>query len=332
MKTAYAIVKAPEHRFPDHPERPDRLGLLHLEPYMDLMELPVAPARMEDLQRVHTAEMLSGLQKACAAAPAIIDHAPTYVTSTSFEDALLASGAVLGCTRAVLQGKAKNAFAIVRPPGHHAEPHRAMGFCLLSNAAIAARAALADGLHRVAVIDFDVHHGNGTQACLVDEHQATFLSTHQEGIYPGTGWVNELPNARGRIVNVPLPSGTGDKGFQQIAERLMTPFVEHFKPELLIISAGYDAHWRDPLASLELTASGYYQISKKLVKLADEFCQGRIVFVLEGGYDSRNVANGIQAGLAALGGHAEPQAQDVCPYDEPDVSEWLNEVYRWHWH
>jgi acetoin utilization deacetylase AcuC-like enzyme len=273
--------------------------------------------------------MIERLERSCAMGPAVIDYAPTYVMPTSFHDALLAAGATLTATRAVLQGNASNAFAIVRPPGHHAEPERAMGFCLFNNVAVAAREALAFGLERVAVIDFDVHHGNGTQAAAWSDEHFGFLSSQQEGIYPGTGYISDAPQARGRIVNVPLPMHTGDKGFALVAEKIYRPFVAHFKPQMLFISAGFDAHWSDPLASLKLTASGFFTLSQALVALATEFCDGKIVFVLEGGYDPKNVANGINAVFAALTGREAPKTDDRFRHTEPDITQRVDEVLAW---
>ncbi len=270
--------------------------------------------------------MIAGLEQACALGPGVIDYAPTYVTPTSFNDALLAAGATLTATRAVLAGDAHNAFAIVRPPGHHAEPQRAMGFCLFNNVAIASKDALARGLERVLVVDFDVHHGNGTQASLLNEPRAGFLSTHQEHIYPGSGLLNEAAHTGGRMINVPLPAGTGTQGFARIADEIITPLAQKFRPQLLLVSAGYDAHWRDPLASLAMTAGGYYALSKKLVDLAGEICAGKIVFVLEGGYDAQNVANGIHAAFAAMTGADQPQVEDHCPHPEPDISTRIRDV------
>ena len=163
----------------------------------------------------------------------MIDPAPTYITGTSFDDALLAAGGTLECTRAVVRGDARNSFAIVRPPGHHAEPDRAMGFCLFNNVAIAACDAIEAGhspLQRVAIVDYDAHHGNGTQAAFRHEPRVAYLSTHQWGIYPGTGWYTEAPDARRRIVNVPLPARSGDAVFAHVAEALITPFIEAFRP------------------------------------------------------------------------------------------------------
>lgn len=326
MTTVYTYVPSPEHRFQNHPERPGRLDQLRLGQFNGLVDLPDEAANVEEVCRVHPPALLKQLQNWCAEGPGIIDHAPTYVTNESFNAALRAVGGTLACTRAVLRGEAQNGFAIIRPPGHHAEPNRSMGFCLLANAAIAAKTTLAEGLERVAVIDFDVHHGNGTQACLLDDPRAGFFSSHQEGIYPGSGWLHETADSGSRLVNAPLPEGTGVQGFARLAEGVIAPFVAKFRPQMLIISAGYDAHWRDPLASLALTAGGYYQLSLRLVNLAKEFCDGKILFVLEGGYDPANVANGIHAGLAALMGLPQPEVADTCPYAEPDIEHRIAEI------
>jgi acetoin utilization deacetylase AcuC-like enzyme len=203
-----------------------------------------------------------------------------------------------------------------------------MGFCLFSNVAIAMLDALSHGFERVLVVDFDVHHGNGTQACLWNEPRAGFLSTHQEHIYPGSGSLVEATHTGGRLVNVPLPARTGEIGFMQIADQIITPLAKKLRPQIIFVSAGYDAHWRDPLASLAMTAGGYYRLSKKLVELAGEICAGKIVFVLEGGYDAQNVANGVRAAFAALTGADQPQVEDVNPYPEPDISACLRDVKR----
>ncbi len=330
MQTVYTFVPSPEHTFPDHPERPGRLADLDLAAIPGIENIPFSAARADEIGRVHPAELIEQLAAACADGPGYIDSAPTYVTVKSFAAALNAAGAALAVTQAVQTGAARNGFAIVRPPGHHAEPERPMGFCLFNNVAIAARAALAQGLNRVAVIDFDVHHGNGTQAAAWNDPAFGFLSTQQEGLYPGTGCLNEAPHAKGRIVNLPLPARTGATGFARVAEQLYRPFVEHFQPEMLLISAGFDAHWRDPLAGLGMTTAGYYQLAQALTALADEFCGGKIVFVLEGGYDPANVANGIRAVFAALTGSPPPQVADTCPHPEPEIRAWLEELRHWH--
>ena len=336
MTTAYTFVPAPRHVYPDHPEAPDRFA--RLAPRLDsfgAQALPVHAASRSEVARVHRVELIDGLELACRRGSAIIDPAPTYITSSSFDDALLAAGATLDCTRAVLGGEAHNAFAIVRPPGHHAEPGRAMGFCLFNNAAIAACEALAawrPPAQRIVIVYYDAHHGNGTQAAFLDDPRVAYLSTHQWGIYPGTGRADEAPGARGRIVNVPLPARAGDAVFGRVADMLIEPLVRSFKPDLILVSAGFDAHWDDPITTLGLSTAGFYMLSKRLVDLAEEQCGGRIVFVLEGGYEPENVANGAAAVFAALtDAPAGPPIDDRMPYPEPESALAQIESLRlWH--
>jgi len=332
MKTVYTFVPAPGHEYPDHPERPGRLKLL--EPQLDSFgagRIEAIPATREQIARVHLPEMIREIEGVCKQGDAIIDHAPTYVTRTSYEDALLAAGGAVGCTRAVLDGDADNAFAIARPPGHHAEPDRAMGFCIFNNIAIAAQEALAHGLQRVMVIDYDAHHGNGTQAAFLNEDRAGFISTHQWGIYPGTGWIEDAPHAKGRIVNVPLKAYAGDETFLRVADKVFKPVVEKFQPQMLFVSVGFDAHWNDPLTTLGLSTQGYFDVSRKLVQLAEEYCNGKVVFVLEGGYDPFNVANGAAAVFSALTGSvSRKEADDASPYKDPDHASRIAEVRKSH--
>jgi acetoin utilization deacetylase AcuC-like enzyme len=318
------------HQFPDHPERPGRLDLLDLKTVPGIESFAAGEAHRAEISRVHSRRMIEHLEQSCAAGPGIIDYAPTYVTTTSFHDALLAAGATLAATRAVLHGDAANAFAIVRPPGHHAEPDRPMGFCLFNNVAIAAREALAFGLERVAVIDFDVHHGNGTQAAAWHDERFGFLSTQQEGIYPGSGALDDAPHAIGRIVNVPLPADTGEQGFALVAGKIYQPFVANFRPEMIFVSAGFDAYWSDPLAGLGMTSQGYFALAQALVALAETFCGGKIVFVLEGGYDPQNVANGIQSVFAAMTGRIAPPVNDSARQPEPDIGQRVDAVLKRH--
>jgi acetoin utilization deacetylase AcuC-like enzyme len=211
-----------------------------------------------------------------------------------------------------------------------------MGFCIFNNVAVAARDALAGegtvrSVSRVAVVDYDAHHGNGTQAAFRDDDRLGYLSTHQWGIYPGTGWFEEEPHAKQRIVNVPLPGAAGDESFRRIADGIFPAFIRSFKPELILVSAGFDAHWSDPLTSLGLSSAGFFMLSKKLIDLAEEHCSGKIVFVLEGGYDPLNVANGVRSVFSALTGSARgADADDLSPYPEPDVSKRIEEVRNWH--
>ncbi len=332
MKTVYTFVPSPNHVYPDHPERPGRLDVL--QPRLssfDAEPIEPGPATREEIARVHNPKLVAALEKICQeSAPAVIDYAPTYVTWTSFEDALLAAGGVLACTRAVMNGEAGNAYAIVRPPGHHAEPEHAMGFCIFNNIAVAARDALHHGLERVAIIDYDAHHGNGTQAAFMNEERVAFLSTHQWGIYPGTGWIDDAPHARKRMVNVPLPAFAGDQAFEQIADRIFLPFMQSFRPQMLLVSVGFDAHWNDPLTSLGLSTAGYLMLAKKMMSLAGEYCDGKIVFVLEGGYDPAIVAHGSEGVFTALTGKGESKVSDPNPRREPDCEARIEEIRRWH--
>jgi acetoin utilization deacetylase AcuC-like enzyme len=334
MTTVYTYVSSPGHVYPDHPERPARLEVL--EPRLksfDAERLEASPATREEAGYVHDPRLISALEKVCREqAPGIIDYAPTYVTRSSFEDALLAAGGAITCTRSVLDGSARNAFAIVRPPGHHAEPDRAMGFCIFNNVAIAAQAALASGLDRVAIIDYDAHHGNGTQAAALNEERVAFLSAHQyqPGFYPGTGWIEDAPAARKRIVNVPLPARAGDHVYEQVADRIFLPFVASFKPQMIFISVGFDAHWSDPITMLGLSTTGYLMLARKVMALAEEYCEGKIVFVLEGGYDPVNVANGAEAVFVAATGKGEVETNDPNPHREPDCESRIEEICKWH--
>ncbi|MBI5962648.1 MAG: histone deacetylase [Chloroflexi bacterium] len=332
MKTVFTFVPSRTHKFPDHPEKPGRLDAL--EPLLNSFgaeKIEGRQATFEQVARVHQAEFIKAIEEVCKDGPGIIDHAPTYITQTSYHDALLAAGGVIACARAVINGDAKNAFAIVRPPGHHAEPDRAMGFCIFNNIAIAAREALENGLQRVMVIDYDAHHGNGTQAAFLHEDRVGFISTHQWGIYPGTGWIEDAPHAKKRIVNVPLQAYAGDETYLRVSDEIFKPVVELFRPQMLFVSAGFDAHWNDPITSLGLSTRGYYNMTGKLVEIAEECCDGKIVFVLEGGYDPRNVANGAGAVFDALT-HSQLRfdANDPSPYADVDHEARIHEILKWH--
>ncbi len=332
MSTACSVVRSPGHHFPGHEEDPGRLqsiGEWGQKPYAVTLIEP-RPAPYEDVIAVHSKRMLSQFEAACRNGPGITDFAPTFVTTTTFADAFLAAGAVLDCTRQVLEGRVRNAFAIVRPPGHHAEPEAAMGFCLLNNIAIAARHALNHGLERVLIMDFDAHHGNGTQAVFLEEPRAAYLSTQQENIYPfRSGHMQDAPNARGRIINIPLPARSGDAAFARICTEVLHPLVVGFKPEMIFVSAGFDSHWNDPLAELGLSSAGYHAITRSLKDLADEVCAGRLVFSLEGGYNPLTVAAGVDAVLSVLA-DVSYEGMDPSPYPEPDIENTLRAVRELH--
>jgi acetoin utilization deacetylase AcuC-like enzyme len=331
VTTGFAFVDAPEHVYRDHPEHPDRLATLRpLLPSIAAQELKAPIASREEVALVHSLALIDSLERSCARGESIIDLAPTFVTRSSFSCGLRAVGGTLQCLRGVLHGDVNNAFAIVRPPGHHAEPDQAMGFCLFNNVAIAAASALMAGVKRVAIVDYDAHHGNGTQAAFLQDPRVAYLSIHQWGIYPGTGWYEEAPHARARIVNVPLPARSGDEVYSRVADAIMGPFIKTFQPGLLLVSAGFDAHWKDPITSLGLSSAGFHQLSRKLVELADDICSGHIVFVLEGGYGPANVANGALAVFAALTHGPFADAHDASPHQEPDIDAQLGAIRSLH--
>src|SRR5215208_479244 len=330
MKTIYTFVPSPKHIYPDHPERPGRFDVL--KPRLKSFHaesMDATAATREEIASIHDPNLVSALEKVCREeAPGIIDYAPTYVTPSSFEDALLAAGGVISCTRAVVRSDAQNAFAIIRPPGHHAEPDRAMGFCIFNNVAIGARSAIEGGMERVLIIDYDAHHGNGTQAAFLKDERVGFLSVHQyqHGFYPGTGWIEDAPHAKKRIVNVPLPAYAGDQVYEQVVDRVFRSFVESFKPQLIFISVGFDAHWNDPITMLGLSTAGYLMLARKVTSMAEDYCDGKIVFVLEGGYDPTNVANGTEAVFLAATGTGKLEVHDPNPNDEPDCESRIEEV------
>jgi acetoin utilization deacetylase AcuC-like enzyme len=324
---AFSVVPSPTHVDPTHPEHPRRLEplLASVEGFGEsLLKVEAWPASDAALEGVHTKSYLEALRAACERGPGYIDPAPTYVTPDSFACARLAAGGTLAVLDAVLEKQAQAGMAIIRPPGHHAEAARAMGFCLLNNVAVAARRALVLGLRRLMIFDFDVHHGNGTQAIFESDPSVLYISIHQEGIYPLTGWPEEMGvgEGLGTTINVPLPAGTGDRGAMQIFDRIATPASTRFQPEMILVSAGFDAHWRDPLAGLQFTTGGFFALASKLVDLAETLCGGRLVFCLEGGYDAMVVAEGVMACLAAING--TPPAHDSLgpsPHPEPDISD-----------
>jgi acetoin utilization deacetylase AcuC-like enzyme len=303
---AFTVVPSPTHLDPTHPEHPRRLeGLAQAAQTTfgsTLQNVQPVPVDDESVLAVHVPSHMEFLRSACEQAPAIIDYAPTYVTRDSLECARQAVGGTLAVLREIIEGRSESGFAAVRPPGHHATPGRAMGFCLLNNIAIAAKAAQRAGLAKVMIVDFDVHHGNGTQEAFEGDGTVLYVSTHQHGIYPGTGHLEERGrgSGHGTIVNLPLPAYAGDGAFDRIAEEFLVPLADRFKPDLVLVSAGFDAHWMDPLASLQLTTRGFHRLARALLGIARSHCGGRALFVLEGGYDPAVVREGVLASIAAM--------------------------------
>jgi acetoin utilization deacetylase AcuC-like enzyme len=245
--------------------------------------------------------------------------ADTYFTGQSFEIARLAAGGTIDLARAIMRGEARAGLAAVRPPGHHAEADRAMGFCLLNNVAIAARAIQAEfGAPRILILDWDVHHGNGTQHIFEDDPSVLYVSTHQFPFYPGTGDFGEAGTGRGlgTTLNVPMPAGCGDPEYIGVMDRLIVPAVRHFRPELILVSCGFDAHRDDPLASMEISLAGFQTLARRVRQLADEVCEGRLLHVLEGGYALTGMREGTRAVMESL---VASEALEVLAHRDDDL-------------
>ncbi|MCS0495386.1 histone deacetylase family protein [Ancylobacter sp. MQZ15Z-1] len=294
-----------EHLTPaGHPERPDRVRVLNRvfedEKFANLAREQAPLGAREDIIRVHPEDFLDALDAAVPTEGLVRIDGDTVMSPGTGEAIWRGvGGAVLGVDE-VLSGKVKNAFVSMRPPGHHAETRTPMGFCLFNNVAIAARHARAvHGLGRVAIVDFDVHHGNGTQEIFWSDPDVLYASTHQMPLFPGTGAVGER-GTTDNIVNAPLRPGDDGVQFREAFESRILPRVAAFGPELIIISAGFDAHTRDPLAALNLLEDDFSWVTKKLMDLADKHCGGRIVSVLEGGYDLEGLARSASAHVTAL--------------------------------
>jgi acetoin utilization deacetylase AcuC-like enzyme len=319
-----AVVEDPryrEHVGPaGHPERPERLT-----PVAEaiaaragrLEALAPRPATPDEILRVHERSHLEGIAEAVRHAPAHLDP-DTYVSSESLDVALLAAGGTIELVRRVARGESRCGLAAVRPPGHHAESNRAMGFCLFNNAALAARAVqVEEGVERVLLLDWDVHHGNGSQHSFESDPSVLYFSTHQFPFYPGTGDFGEAGRGRGEgaTLNVPLPAGSGDVEYVGALQRILVPVGRGFRPDLVLVSCGFDAHVLDPLASMDVTARGFRAMTAIVRALADDLCEGRLACVLEGGYSLEGLREGVDAVLDGLleDAPALPESVELTP-------------------
>jgi acetoin utilization deacetylase AcuC-like enzyme len=294
-----------EHLTPlGHPERPDRLRAveqaLEAERFQSLARVEAPTAPFEVIALCHPMDYIVQIRDATPSAGMVRLDADTSMSPGSFEAALRAAGGAIYAVDEVLTKKAANAFVATRPPGHHAETARPMGFCLFDNAAIAARYAQDHhGIARAAIVDFDVHHGNGSQDIFWADKTVMYCSTHQMPLYPGTGAVGES-GEHNTVVNAPLRAGDGGEAFRAAFTERILPRLEDFRPELVIISAGFDAHMRDPLANLNLDEDDFAWVTRKVMEVADRCAEGRVVSVLEGGYDLEALGNSAAAHVTAL--------------------------------
>ena len=308
-----------EHETPPwHPERPERLarvlGELRAAALLTdprVRRIAPRPATDEELLAVHTPAHLARIARAAgrarAGTPVPLDP-DTFVGVQSDEIARLAAGAVMVGVDAVMEGSADNAFALVRPPGHHAESDRAMGFCLYNNVAVAARyAQRRHGVGKVLIVDDDVHHGNGTQAAFYADPTVAYFSTHQAPFYPGTGKVEEIGegDARYTTCNAPVPAYAGLELYDAIYREVFFPFVDRFRPDLILFSIGFDTHWRDPMANVMLDIPAQSLLTLRVLEMAQTYCDARLVSVLEGGYDLEVLAYGVLASLRLMLGERD---------------------------
>jgi acetoin utilization deacetylase AcuC-like enzyme len=290
---------------PGHPERVERFEVMQTVA-AEFRKKGIAveeprPATDKEIERVHTAEHLSLIKETAGRAVAL--DADTFTSPRTYDVARMAAGAAVSAVEHVLEaGAGARAFALVRPPGHHAEQSRAMGFCFFNNIAIAAAHARARGLSRVAIVDFDVHHGNGTQWTFYNDPAVLFISSHQYPYYPGTGAANDVgaKSGIGFTVNLPLSAGATDADYEAAYSRIALPVLEQFRPELVLISAGFDAHMDDPLAGMRVTSGYFGRLTRAIAGIADATSQGRLVAVTEGGYDLAGLASSLRASIGAL--------------------------------
>ena len=291
-----------EHDTGNHVENAQRLvtTISHLEATgikEKLCCLSPRAALVEELEMVHAPEYISYVKSRAERGGGWLDP-DTVICPRSYEVALYAVGGLLTAVESVVRGELDNAFALIRPPGHHAVRNRAMGFCLFNNVAIAAKFALTKfNFSRVLIVDFDVHHGNGTQDAFYADPKVLYFSTHQYPYYPGTGRMEEIGigEGEGTTVNFPMAAGWGDEEYLRAFNEVLVPVTKRFRPELILVSAGFDPHWADQLAMMQVSITGFAQMATILKSLADEFCGGRLIFTLEGGYNLRVVAYSVKA-------------------------------------
>jgi len=304
-----------EHDTGNHPENPQRVAAIisHLEESgvkKNHILLPPRPASVKELEMVHDPDYISRIKSVAERGGDWLDP-DTMMSPKSYKAALYAAGGLLIAVEAVMKEEVNSSFALVRPPGHHATRNQAMGFCIFNNVAIAAKFALANfNIDRVLIVDFDVHHGNGTQEAFYNNSKVLYFSTHQYPFYPGTGWVDEVGSGEGEgyTVNFPMAAGWGDEEYLRAFNEILIPVARRFQPQLILISAGFDPHWADTIAMMQVSITGFAQMVTVLNSLASELCREHLVFTLEGGYNLQVVASAVRATLDVLSGN--PQIVD----------------------
>jgi acetoin utilization deacetylase AcuC-like enzyme len=309
-----------------HVESPHRLEVIYdrVDKYFQgkLEIIPSRPATQDELALIHTPDHIKRV--AATAGRSFVSLDPDTQTSPrSYEAAILAAGGFFSLVDALMNKSIPNGFALVRPPGHHAEANRAMGFCLFNNVALGAEyARIKYGLKRILIVDWDLHHGNGTQHSFWESDRVLYFSTHQYPYYPGTGASNEVggKKAMGFTVNVPLSSGYQDEDFAQIFERILVPIGRQFKPELILISAGFDTYFEDPLGAMLVSPKGFARMTNLLLRLAGEVCHGRLLLALEGGYHLEGLGLSVQAVLNELTGDSILNPEDCQPDERPSLA------------
>lgn len=313
-----------------HPERPERIQsilekLERWQGFSQLKIMPVLPALEEWILDVHTQEHFDRVKSTAGQTTHQFDS-DTYTSQSSFEIALKAAGSIVSMVEPLLAGEIDNGFALVRPPGHHAESSRAMGFCLFNNVAVAAQFSIrSQKVNRVAIVDFDVHHGNGTQEIFYSRSDVLYISTHQYPFYPGGGHFSEVGagSGRGFTVNFPILSGMENYFYCSLYSDFILPILTSFQPELILVSAGYDAHREDPLSGMNLDVSGFGQLVNLLNEVADEICQGRILYILEGGYNTQVLSQSI---LTTVTTTLEPKRFTIEPRQEREYKKYQDQI------
>ncbi len=341
MTTGLIFAPGLKHTQAGHPEHAGRATavwdrLVAADVLKQMTVLPPRAATWDELGRVHVRQQIELVTQASLQGGGMIG-ADTYTTAETYQAAVLAAGSCCAAVDAVLNRQVDDAVAIVRPPGHHAGSQSVEGFCLFNNIAVAARHAQANhAIQRVAIIDFDVHHGNGTQEIFYTDKDVWFASMHIYGrqFYPGSGNIDEVGqrNGNGTTVNIPLPSGVGDDGYDDLMRCVIEPLLTDFRPQLILVSAGFDAHWRDPLANGNLTLNGYTRMINHLHTWAKELCDGRIVFIVEGGYDLDVLSLGVLNLCHTLVGNEASIFDPIgaSPYPDTEIDSLLFKVQQTH--